>query len=344
MKKITFFIAFLLITLTTYSQNYIIISNTADFPATYTTAQEAHDNAEAGDILLFHGSTTSYGDLWITKPLTIQGPGYHIGQNENNYTNLSTAKINSVHFEDGSEGSNITGMSGGSIFVNTSDITIIKNNPGAILVNDNCTDCSTNPLNNVIVQGNYIGTLYSYFELNPNATNVIFTNNYVYNTSNSSAYGAIRCNGNESLIITQNVIGGAIRASNSYITNNVIVLYSNYAHTAPVYNNIYRNNIASTDFLTDNGNQANVDMSTVFVGYPTQGDYSLDARFQLIDDGSNPAKGGGLNGEDCGMFGGSDSYTLSGSPNIPTVYDIIMPVKTTPNGTLPVEVKVRTNN
>lgn len=324
-------------TLISYTQNHIIVSNTANFPASYTTAQEAHDNAEAGDILLFHGSTTSYGDLWITKPLTIQGPGYFLGENEQQYTNLLPATLGVVNIEDGGEGTTITGMTTSIIFINASDINIDGNNTGAIYVNYGCSNCSTNTLNNIVVQINYIN---AFFTLYPNATNVILTNNFIayYN-----AAGSVKISGNtETLLINNNVIDGSVRVDNAYITNNIILRSGSYITSN--YNNIYRNNIAVGDFLTDNGNQEIVDMSTVFVGYPEQGDYSLDARFQLIENIFNPAKGGGINDEDCGMFGGSDIYVLSGSPNIPTIYDIIMPVKSAPNGTIPVEVKARTNN
>jgi len=90
-------------------------------------------------------------------------------------------------------------------------------------------------------------------------------------------------------------------------------------------------------FSEGNGNQRNVVMDNVFVG----GDY--DARWKLRE--GSPAKGAGANGEDCGIFGGSSPYVLSGVPPLPTIYyfDVPVSVPSTPN-TLPIEIKVKVSN
>ncbi len=91
-------------------------------------------------------------------------------------------------------------------------------------------------------------------------------------------------------------------------------LFSHYSTST------YNNNISNSDqFGTENSNHENIDMETVFVGSG-----STDGQWQLTDD--SPAIGAGINGEDCGMFGGNTPYKLSGIPSeIPVIYELNVP-------------------
>ena len=75
-------------------------------------------------------------------------------------------------------------------------------------------------------------------------------------------------------------------------------------------------------------------MSTVFVGTG-----STDGQWKLI--AGSTAIGAGVNGEDCGMFGGSNSYVLSGLPAIPAIYFFTAPAEG--GNQLPVKIKVKSN-
>ena len=83
-----------------------------------------------------------------------------------------------------------------------------------------------------------------------------------------------------------------------------------FTHTNASFNN----NIGhSTQCGTANGNQQNVNMTTVFVGTG-----STDGQWQLS--AGSPALGAGVDGVDCGMFGGDYPYKLSGLPSVPAIY------------------------
>ena len=109
--------------------------------------------------------------------------------------------------------------------------------------------------------------------------------------------------------------------------------------------NVIAYNLAAGNMAAGNygpGNVANVNMGTVFVGYPTQGSYSTDGRFQIIAEG--PADGAGEGGIDCGMFGGSLPYVLSGLPPVPRIYEAVVPTAGSTVSGLPVIIKAKSQN
>jgi len=79
-------------------------------------------------------------------------------------------------------------------------------------------------------------------------------------------------------------------------------------------------------------------MTTVFVD---SGSVSTDGDWQLRS--GSPAIGAGLDGVDCGMFGGSTPYVLSGIPAIPSIYYFIAPGSASGAEGLQVEIKARAN-
>ena len=82
--------------------------------------------------------------------------------------------------------------------------------------------------------------------------------------------------------------------------------------------------------------------STVFVGYYAQGTYSNDGRYALKP--GSPAIGAGAGGIDCGMFGGTNPYKLSGMPRIPAFYKLTAPSNITSTNPYTITFSVRSNN
>jgi hypothetical protein len=133
-----------------------------------------------------------------------------------------------------------------------------------------------------------------------------------------------------SVIVTNNMIRTSINAVGSFFYNNIFAFST--AQTGwgiSGHSNLFSNNItdASTLFPADNGNQINVDLSTVFLVAPSNPNIpqgiSTDGRWQLKPD--SPAKGAGFGSTsekpvDCGAFGGTYPYVLSGLPPIPSIY------------------------
>src|SRR5690348_8514089 len=75
----------------------------------YADLQTAHNAAAAGDIIYVDGSGDEYGNLTLTKKLTIIGPVYFLGENYANFPDTRTANLTNVTFNAGSEGSIIMG-------------------------------------------------------------------------------------------------------------------------------------------------------------------------------------------------------------------------------------------
>jgi hypothetical protein len=107
--------------------------------------------------------------------------------------------------------------------------------------------------------------------------------------------------------------------------------------------NLISNNIANnTQFGNADGNKQNIDMATVF-----ESTGSYDAYFKLK--AGSPAIGAGYGSTvqtpvDCGMFGGSTSYVLSGIPAIPSIYFFANQPVGSNSDPIDVQVKVRSNN
>jgi hypothetical protein len=71
------------------------------------------------------------------------------------------------------------------------------------------------------------------------------------------------------------------------------------------------------------------------------GGASPDKALQLAKD--SPGVGYGLDGKDCGIFGGENPYVPSGLPALPTVVEIHAPLSVSDASGLPVTVKVQVN-
>jgi hypothetical protein len=292
------------------------VNNAAGIDADFTTLQAAVDAASTGDTIYVEGSVDRYdgnGTVDITKQLVLIGPGYYLGENDATQADLLSANFNRIDFESGSEGSVMMGLVVDYCYLFVNSITVRRNN---------------------------------FYDLYPRGENAIIIQNYLrryINTNNAEG------------IIANNISGGLLldNQSSFIIRNNLVYLnYNNNIYNSEIQNNIIAsgsipsisernntvfNNLFHYDGSLDNGNQFSVDMSTVYVG-----EGSTDGRFQLTE--NSPAKGAGLDELDCGPFGGSQSYVLSGIPPGPSIYQVVAPVTAPKNEGLPVTIKIRSNN
>jgi hypothetical protein len=286
----------------------------------FTSLQEAHDAAAAGDTIYVSGSVSNYGGLDISKTLYIFGPGYFLDENPETSANLLQARIGGlIYFRSGSEGSLLTGFvtSGMDLYVYTSDISLKRNriyNHNGIRVNSS----------NQIISQNYIE---SPITIVGSPLDIIIRNNFIAEAGDN----AINAGGG-SLNISQNILLGDVVIFNSDFTNNILREGNFSATNCVILNNIGN----STQFGTENGNQENVDMNTVFIGTG-----STDGIWQLAT--GSPAIGAGVSGEDCGMFGGADPYILSGLPAFPAIYFFVAPAAASGMEGLPVQVKIKSH-
>ena len=194
---------------------------------------------------------------------------------------------------------------------------------------------------------NYVTNPFSYTSSFPigvssGCSNITITNNYLDITPSSTYSGApvIYIDPAASAVVVNNVFQGqsnmSLTLNNTTFNNNIVNIPSG---TVTGSNNSMFNNLsASANLDTTSGNahhnQINVSMSSVFIGTgSTDGQWKLKA--------GSPAIAAGLSGEDCGMFGGSDPYILSGIPTIPAIFFFAAP--RSGSATLPVHIKIKSN-
>jgi len=248
------------------------------------------------------GSPFSYGNVDLTKRLVIIGPGYFLGQNPETQACLSTAIFENIAFNAESDGSFMTGMTVISwTTVQDTGIVLARNHIGGINLSFPAANCQV--LQNWMELMNISGS----------QGNIVSNNLITRDYPSWSGYCFTIDNGS-SATVRHNIFGGCQTVQNCLYENNVAT------GTAAGYNNVFtsvnstvRNNLgASTQFGNTSGNQADVDISTVFIGTGSE-----DGKYRLLP--GSPAAGAGYGGVDCGIFGGSAPYELSGIPNLPAV-------------------------
>ncbi|MFC1620552.1 right-handed parallel beta-helix repeat-containing protein, partial [Candidatus Neomarinimicrobiota bacterium] len=294
------------------------VDNKAGAAGDFTTLQAAESSIEVqdGDTLYVYGSSISYGEVEVHRPLVIIGPGYFLDQNPETQAYPAPAMTDYVYFYSGSKESVITGLSTDRIYVSADSITIKRmrissgHHQGSIYI--------VNDYHATTIQQCYITNSYGNSEsrgiwLSGNNTSVIVDNNFIdvnYTTGKSIDSHTSSAPAH----ISHNVLSGNVTVSYTTFENNIL-----RDGTASLSTTSVRNNICNeTQFPATDDNQQNVDMNTVFVGTG-----SSDGRWQLA--AGSPALGAGTEGTDCGMFGGSAPYILSGLPTIPHIYYLTVP-------------------
>jgi len=314
MKKLTFLMISFVFTISTHAKLWRVNINAA-INANFTSFVAAQSTVSANDTLYFEGSTISYGDITVTKPLVIIGPGYFLNENPQTQSTAISAKLGKVIFNTGSIGSVITGMEvQSSMTISESNISVIKclvygtssNASNSILLNSTISS-----IGNISILGDYLTSGIGSSGSN-SIFNVLISNNYI----KSNLYSSIGLGTYVSGEIKNNISEGDFGVLNFKLSNNIVK-----SGSVTLNNNTFYNNIGyGSQFPIGNANQQNVNMNDVFVGSTGN---STDGQWQLKQ--YSPAIGKGNDGTDCGMFGGSSPYVLSGLPSIPAIYEIIMP-------------------
>jgi hypothetical protein len=293
------------------------VNNTPAIVVPYATLQDAYNAAANGDTIYLEGSEYNYGTIDIYKRLVIIGTGYFLNENPETQANINPSSISSVNYYTGSSGSKLTGLSiTSSLYfssTNLQDFVFIRNFLNSVN--------SSYPVSNFLVEQNFIP-----YGLNGQFENSTIRNNYV------GYFGASSIN--NTLAVYNNVMDISTTSTKALCYNNVLIGYANFTNCT-LFNNV----CSETQVPAGNGNQLNVDMNDVFVCYTTCTGYSADARYHLKT--GSPAIGAGSSGEDCGMFGGSNPYLLSGLPAIPAIYNFNYNFN---NATINVDMKVKSHN
>ncbi len=188
--------------------------------------------------------------------------------------------------------------------------------------------------------------------------NCVVTQNYCYHINSGSTYwdplntliannyviDDISFHNDASCVVYNNLIGSKVSVYNSIVKNNIHYGASGsgtgfFENT----NNVFEYNMTSKTTIPPGiGNVTNIEPDSVFVDYTGSLGYSTDGKWQLKE--GSPAIGAGENGIDCGAFGGTSPYVLSGLPAVPHIYEAIVPTSGSAASGLPVTIKVKSQN
>ena len=332
------------------------VNNNSGVAANFTTIQAAHNSSSVvdGDTIHLEASPTSYGALTCSKRLVILGTGYYLTENPNLQAVTVSSKVGSFVFNVGSAGSVIMGLdfSTNDITVHSHDIVIRRckfANPSGATSDYQCGSINVYYLNtnssiaanNIIISENYAPTITIHYP----STGILITNNFISRNAyegDATGNACLQQHTNAITLVQNNIFRrGRINASNSNFTNNIM-----YAGSFAGEGNLVSNNLANgTQFGTTSGNQANIDMSTVFVGIgpgiSTDGQWALKV--------GSPAIGAGYGSTpsvpiDAGIFSGQTPYALAGIPPIPSVYFFQNQPVGSNTDPIDVQIKVKSHN
>ncbi|MEP7143678.1 MAG: hypothetical protein ABI707_12440 [Ferruginibacter sp.] len=341
----------------------------------YSTFATAYTAAIAGDTILVFPGIPAINQTFTKKIITI-GPGSWLDAtstpkgNANLQAFAGTVGISNITFSPGSEGSVITGLEGGTIYIAASNITIRRNRELIVYL------AYTNPaatITNIQLLENYRINIANYFSNGSSITNINVSNNFItaFTTGALNTYSGNISNNvwaaDNALTATN---GGANTMSNfnnielgggAYLFQNNILVSHNTASLATSYNyfsfsnasnTVFNNNMAlqtgtgpaqtwgvgTGNIITPFANAANI-----FDGFPAIGSFSADARYRLKS--GSPALTAGAGGTPIGMFTGNTPYKLGMIPSIPSIYLLSSPQGNNPAGnTIQINVSTRGNN
>jgi hypothetical protein len=281
--------------------------------------------ASSGDTIYMEGSTVSYGDITISKQLTVIGTGYFLDQNDSTSWNNLRPLINNISIS--SSFIKLIGLGFNSIVVPThnlvfNNLSIFRCNFNLILYSVGGGGVAT--FNNLEILSSWIygSDLFSLgsgeaISLNNNAriqNNIILgrLNNYSYNIVNNNVFNstqslAFTCNEFKNNIIRQAAQTTAITCALSAFTHNI-------APTAAQFPVGYN----TSNLVLTESQQIN----TVFVNTATNtddGDYQLRPAYRV---GTATTSNLGADGTERGVYGGAYPYSKSGIGPIPVIYNV----------------------
>lgn len=299
----------------------------------YSTLQMAHDSAAAGDtILLFPGNWSAT----FTKKYVVTGYGYFVtGAGSNaNLQNITGAMTVTVYLDSTASGSVFSGLDGASIYAYylnpVSNIMISRCNGNIYFNNRTCSNWQISECNLTSLGYAWGGGVVSNLSVN---------NCYIQSLSLSS--GASNGQAGQ---FNNDIFNSCDLGNGAFLLKNDIFLF----YHSNDLNCVYQNSIGNKDYspipaTNSDQNITNAVMTlNVFVGYSTQGAFSNDGRWVLK--AGSPAIHAGLGGTDCGIFGGANSYKLSGIPTIPSFYLLTAPSTVTGANPYTITFSVRSNN
>ena len=334
------------------AQNLWIVSNQGGANADFTNVQAAINAASPGDKIYVEGSPTPYGVFNVNKKVHLIGAGFWKPQNNIPDPNVYSTRINSNNFDPA------VIISADSAIVEGFDIVWLEISGDHVVFRYNRVCCKQGGTTNfgltrlggypdgVFIYGNFLQTGLRLAGSNISVFNNIIQEGYVGGGGTDLWHqngSCVNCVVQNNSLGYQGFTSGAM--SNCTFRNNIVDFSDFSLTTVMFHNNIFEDDDVTVDGTpTDslgNGNIDSVDINTIWdYGYA-----SADGIFQLIGDSTtNVAFGAGINGEDCGAFGGNTPYILSGIVPRPIITQLLIPLAGDTTNVLNVTIKAKSND
>lgn len=316
MKKILSSVVIALTLLSTASAETFRVNNVPGSGAQFTNFADAQEAASDGDVIIFDGSKESYGDIEITKKLTIKGPGFFLDGNKITSEGYECAEFDKITVK--AEGTVLSG--------------VVLNN--AIVGKGISLEASE-----VVVTRCYVGFItvcepYSYTK--ESISNCIIHQNFIIGGISGDSYSAPA----NYMQITNNIFYGINSLANlnkSTISHNTVIFNSDISFRY-LTDCIYEYNL-SPIFENDYRNKNNTVRENIEIGTKYQSEYKnckFDGDFKEVDAGLQPVQ----NVFSHGAFSGNDPYVLSGLTTGPKIQDIEMPESVVQGDNMNVTIKI----
>ena len=338
MKRRNFLISLIVLSVLAGTLNATLrrVKNLAGTGAGYTTLQSAHDAANPGDTQMVEPGKP-YRQLVLTKRLVILGPGYFLGQNDDSQAGLFSAQVDSLTFNAGSGQTLVSGLHIKDVIqINTSQITLESNlvmfERNAYLI------YIAAELSGIVIKKNYIENTLNNFGSDvieiKDGSSVTLLNNFIKQNYYTCGYVKLIKTYSSTLVnIINNTLTGCIELHTGATMKNNIWMNDNIVGTFTKSSGSY--NVTENGTLTGTTDIQSADIEAVFVGSG-----STDGKWQLST--GSEAKGAGEGGTDCGMFGGTDPYILSGiNQSLPRIYYLSSSGQGTATSGLQVHIKAK---
>jgi hypothetical protein len=302
------------------------------------------------DTIYVEGSAQNYGALTVNKNVVLIGTGYFLTDNDTTQAFAQPTIVTSMTIS--IAGARIFGFQiNGQVSINANDVIFERNRINQTSTSGNALIVQSSR-NNINIRNNWIQRPITSsccnsgwaLDISTSATNIFVIGNIIKagtkansNSWDQNSTGAIRMANNATAVFANNVVLGHMTLFNAIFNDN-IQLNGTYSPTNMV---LVSHNIGhSTQFGTSNGNQTNVNMSTVFTYGPSGED--VDNHYRLS--ATSPALGAGTSGIDVGAFGGDYPYYLSGLPAIPAVFSTTIPTVVTTATGLDINAKIKAHD
>lgn len=340
-KSLLTLLAAILVTSVSIAQTIRRVNNNTGISGTnvYSTFAAAHTAAIDNDIIIVEPSTTSYGDITITKKLKIYGNGYFLTTNTELKADQRNSDFGTIDFNTGSGGSEIYGVAAGNIQIyGVSNITISRNAFNVLyLRNSNKASTTFTNISNILISRNYFARIETAYSTGYTISSVLVNNNIFGYISTATDPGV------QNWVVRNNTFfttANSTSLANSVLENN----FFSGGGSSPSLTNVTLSYNVSTAATFSGGfnNVNNYDIITNSELTGTGAGISAD-EYYIIKAGSN-LKTLGNGSTEVGAYGGSTPYVVSGIPPIPSITNMINSGTGDNSNPLKVTISVKSNN